>query len=378
LSFLGVVADRYRRSPFLNSLPKLTQLRRPSSISPEKVEFVNPLDLPEWDSMLQSLPGSTLFHGSLWAAVLRETYGYQPVYCIVRLGDRLQGLLACMEVSNWFTSSRGVAIPFTDQSEPLVIESADPDKLLAATLAYGRVRGWKSLVLHGGASQSLSQAPSLPFYTHELDLSPHRDRLFQGLKESVRRNVRQAERNGITVEFGSSRRLIDDYYALHCLTRKKHGIPPQPERFFHRIQTNLLRTGHGFVALARVGERPVAGAVFLHQDRRAYYKFGASDEENLRLRGNNLVMWESICWLKKEGFASLDFGRTSIANEGLRKYKLGWGTREKTIYYYRFDFRKNAFVADQDKAHGFHNRIFRLMPLPMLRLSGRIQYRYMA
>jgi hypothetical protein len=339
---------------------------------------MNPLNVPEWDTMLQSFSDATIFHGSAWAGVLCETYRYQPAYFVVRLGNRLLGLLPCMEVKGWIASSRGVAIPFTDRSEPLVTESADPDELLAATLSHGRARGWKSLVLHGGSNLSLSAVPSLAFYSHDLDLSPHCDRLFQGLKNTVRRNVRQAQRNGITVELGSSMRLIDAYYALHCLTRKKHGIPPQPAKFFHSIQRSLLGTGHGFVALARAGDNPVAGAVFLHQGTQAYYKFGASDEDNLRLRGNNLVMWESICRLKREGFATLDFGRTSITNEGLRKYKLGWGTKEKTIHYYRFDFRKNAFVADRDKAHGFHNSIFRLMPPSMLRLFGRMQYRYMA
>jgi Acetyltransferase (GNAT) domain len=354
-----------------------THLRQKSTLS-KTVETVNPLNDPHWDRTLQSFRNATIFHGSAWARVLCETYGYQPVFFVMRGDNRNLGLSACMEVKGWITGSRGVALPFTDRSEPLVMENTNPDELLAAMLSYGQGRGWKSLTLHGGSNLSLSAAPGLRFYTHSLDLSPQCDRLFQALKGAVRNQVRQAERNGITVEIGCSMHLMDAYYRLHCLTRKKHGIPPQPVEFFHNIQRKLLEQEQGFVAIARAGDRPVAGSVFLHQGMQAHYKFSASDEKNLRLRGNNLVMWESICRLKAQGFTTLDFGRTSIANEGLRKYKLGWGTNESTMHYYRFDFRNNRFVANRDRANGFHNRVFRLMPMSMLQWVGKLQYRFMA
>jgi CelD/BcsL family acetyltransferase involved in cellulose biosynthesis len=355
-----------------------TQLYPEKSADPETVEIVNPLIDPRWDRMLESYSTATIFHGSAWARVLSESYGCQPTYFVARARGRLLGLLPCMEVKSWIAGCRGVALPFTDQSEPLVTENTDPGELLVAILNAGRARGWKSLVLHGGSNLLTSAAPSLAFYTHSLDLLPNCDQLFQGLKDTVRRHVRQAQRNELTVEIGRSMGLMDAYYALHCLTRKKHGIPPQPVEFFHNIQRNLLERDLGFVAIARAKAKPVAGAVFLHQGTQAYYKFGASDKDDLRLRANNLVMWESICQLKKEGFTGLNFGRTSITNEGLRRYKLGWGTKESTVHYHRFDFGKNRFVADRDQASGFHNRIFGLMPIPALRWCGRMLYRHVA
>jgi hypothetical protein len=341
-------------------------------------EIVNPLVDTRWDHMLECYPSATIFHGSAWAKVLCETYGYRPAHFSVRAGDRLLGLLPCMEVKSWITGCRGVAVPFTDQCEPLITEGVDPATLLVPILNEGRTRRWKSLVLHGGSNLMPSAAPSLSFYTHSLDLSPECDRLFKGLKVNARNQVRQAERNGVAVEIGSSSGLMDSYYSLHCQTRKKHGIPPQPVDFFRSIQRNLLQKGMGFVSIARAKEKPVAGAVFLHQGTQAYYKFSASDKDDLRLRGNNLVMWESIRQLKKEGVALLNFGRTSISNEGLRKYKLGWGTKESMIHYYRFDFRQNRFLEDTDQAFGFHNRIFGKMPLPLLVWCGRMLYRHIA
>jgi CelD/BcsL family acetyltransferase involved in cellulose biosynthesis len=344
----------------------------------ETVEIVNPWADAQWDRSLECFSAATIFHSSAWARVLCQSYGYKPAYLAVKADGRLLCLLACVEVNSWITGRRGVALPFSDQCEPLIANDADPDRVLAAILNQGRAMGWKSLVFHGGSNLLASVAPSLGFCTHSLDLRPDSDRLFKGLKDTVRRQVRQAQRNGLTVEIGHSVDLMDAYYSLHCLTRKKHGLPPQPAEFFRNIQRNLLQRRLGFVAIARTEEKLVAGAVFLHQGTQAYYKFGASDKEDLRLRGNNLVMWDSICQLKKEGCTMLDFGRTSIANEGLRRYKLGWGTKESTVHYYRFDFRKNRVMADRDQAQGFHNRIFGLMPIPALRLCGRIMYKHIA
>jgi hypothetical protein len=264
--FTGVVDIEVTKSS--SRLKLNTQLYLERSDVSESVEVVNPLLDDQWDSLLKSYANATIFHGSLWARVLCETYGYQPAYFLVRHGNRLLGLLPCMEVGSWFTGYRGVALPFTDRSEALIAEDIEPGVLLSSVLKQAGAREWRSFVLHGESSVPAFAIPSLAFYTHSLDLSLPCDRLFKGCKDTVRRHVRQAQRNGLVVEIGSSSRLMDAYYSLHCLTRKKHGIPPQPVEFFRSIQRNLLQTGLGFVTIARAKARPVAGAVFLHQGTR--------------------------------------------------------------------------------------------------------------
>jgi len=33
---------------------------------------------------------------------------------------------------------------------------------------------------------------------------------------------------------------MGEYYRLHCLTRKRHGLPPQPTGFFQKIQEHII------------------------------------------------------------------------------------------------------------------------------------------
>ena len=165
-------------------------------------------------------------------------------------------------------------------------------------------------------------------------------RFSQRFAGSVRRAIRKAERSDLDVRGEPDlEEAILEFYRLHVRTRRRHGLPPQPKSFFLNIHDEIIKPGSGFVVLAKRRSIPVAAAVFLHTGKKAVYKFGASDERHQDLRGNNLVMWEAIQFLAQNGFDTLHLGRTSFENEGLRRFKLAWGTVEETINYFRFDTR---------------------------------------
>jgi lipid II:glycine glycyltransferase (peptidoglycan interpeptide bridge formation enzyme) len=132
----------------------------------------------------------------------------------------------------------------------------------------------------------------------------------------------------------------------------------------------------GFIALASFQDKPIAGGVFFHFGEKATYKYGASDLQYQHLRANNLVMWEAIKWYSQNGYKSLSFGRTELKNQGLIQFKSGWGTTEQQINYYRYDLKKDSFVSGFSRVTGFHNKIFRNTPVPILNRIGNIFYRH--
>lgn len=61
----------------------------------------------------------------------------------------------------------------------------------------------------------------------------------------------------------------------------------------------------------------------------------------------NVVLWVAIKTLVQRGADTLHLGRTSMENEGLRRFKLSWGSEEEVIRYFRFntvqgDLRKSS------------------------------------
>ena len=138
---------------------------------------------------------------------------------------------------------------------------------------------------------------------------------------------------------------------------------PNRSSFFRNIFDEVIRKGSGFVVRAILGSRCVAAAIFFQFGRAAIYKFGASEAASQAARGNNLVMWEGIRFLARNGCESLHFGRTSLANGGLRRFKLGWGTTEKLIRYFQWDTAAGQWVSRCDHSKGLHNAFFANMPL---------------
>jgi lipid II:glycine glycyltransferase (peptidoglycan interpeptide bridge formation enzyme) len=202
--------------------------------------------------------------------------------------------------------------------------------------------------------------------------------LFKSFSGTVRRGIRKAARGGVRVEFSNCFDSARTFYALHCLTRRRHGLPPQPLRFFENIARYVPAQSQGFVATALWEDRLLASAVFFHHNREAFYKFAASDYDFQRLRPNNILLWEAIKRYADNGFDTLYLGRTSLANEGLRRFKLSFGAREERIQYCKFDFVKETFVKQIDHNASWFNCLFRWMPLPALRLAGEMLYPHLS
>ena len=323
-------------------------------------------------------PDASIFHRAAWAKALSQTYGFKPVYLTAVCDPQTVAALPLMEVDSWLTGKRGVSLPFTDECGPLSLSETFVAPLVQEALRLGRERGWQYLELRGGTKLFNDAAPSISFHGHQLPLSPATDSLFARFDSSVRRALRKSEKSGVQIEFSRTLPATSDYYTLHCQTRQEHGLPPQPFNFFRRLHEHILAAGLGVIVTARLQDRPVAAAIFFQHGRKAIYKFGASLKAALDTRANNLVMWEAIKWLAAKGVKELSFGRTSIHNEGLRRYKLGWGTEESVINYYRYDFRKAALVTMNDEAVGWHNTLFRALPVSLARCAGEILYRHVA
>lgn len=338
----------------------------------------NPLEEAGWDTTLKTCPAASFFHGAAWAKVLQSTYGYTPVYFTRNESGRLRSLLPIMEVNSWLTGRRGVSLPFTDDCEPLCSEAGSFRSLFREAMDYGEARGWRYLECRGGKTLFADAPVSTAFYGHRLHLVSNEDVLFASVESAVRRAIRKAEKNGVRVEVSRDLDAVRTFYGLHCRTRKKHGQPPQPFRFFQNIRDHVLSQNQGFVVLAWHRQAPVAGAIFFHFGTKAIYKYGASDETVQHLRANDLVMWEAIQWYARNGFEQLHLGRTSLANEGLRRFKLGWGTEEYRIEYVRYDRRTGGFVTANDGSSGWHTRVFQMLPGFCGRLAGAALYKHVA
>jgi hypothetical protein len=342
------------------------------------VASVHPASQPDWDASLARDPRATIFHSAAWAEVLAGAYGYAPHYFAIHEAGAVKSLLPLMEVNSSLTGRRGVSLPFTDECEPIF---SDPDsfkRLVQSATALGRQRGWKYVEFRGGRNLFGYVPASLSFYGHDLALTGGEEQLFGRVDGSIRRAIRKAEKEGVKVEVTDTLEAVRTFYSLLCQTRKRHGLPPQPFALFQNIHRHVLARKLGVLVLATFSGQPIAAGVYFGFGARATYKYGASDARFQHLRGNNLVMWEAIKWHAAQGFQNLHLGRTSLGNDGLRRFKLNWGAAEHPIQYVKYDLRHDRFLADKDESDGWHNQVFRRLPLFISKMAGAALYRHWA
>ncbi len=344
--------------------------------------LVEPLSHPGWDAVVARLPGATVFHQTPWLRLVRETYGHLPLAWISGPAESPSAALVVVEVASPLTGRRGVGVPFADHVPPLAPDATAANALLAAARSDGARRGWKHLEVRGWPTDAgqLPAPPSTSFWGHTLDLPVPGDlpAYTEALPPAARRALRRAQTAGLTLTVSAEETDLADFYDLFGRTRRRHGTPPPPVAFFQRLRQLLLVSGRGVIVLARAGRRPVAGAVYLHSGATVHYKYGASDERDQQLRANNLVMHHAIEWHARQGFSRLDFGRTSLGNEGLRRFKLSWGTTETRLDYLRFALPSGLPVVAPDRAGGWQTPFFRHLPLGVNRLLGRWLYPHLA
>lgn len=336
-----------------------------------EIDSVAVLDEAGWERRLPAYPGATLFHAPPWARAVRQAYG-STIHPVEVSTDRGRALIPLTGIRSPLTGSRGVSIAFSDACAPLIEGDLSVSDLCLSLAPFARAQGWRYFELRDVPAMP-GVAPAAEFFGHSINLAQSPDEVFSGFHSSLQRSIRKGRRLGVEVTIADSPSALADYFALHLRTRQRHGVPPQPWRFFRAIGTEVIAAGHGFIVTARHEGRAFASAVFLVWGAAAIYKFGASDERQNVLRGNHLVIWEGLQEAMRRGATRLHLGRTDLHHAGLRQFKLSWGAAEFPLRYYRFCADASGTPMERSRRSAAGSPLKHL-PRAAQRLAGNLLY----
>jgi len=347
------------------------------------VHHIQPLEDSRWSRFLERHPDSSVFHTTAWLSALQRTYDYQPIaFTTSAPGTELQnGLVACY-VDSWLTGRRMVSLPFSDHCELLMdnpisrsaVLSSVQRELHARKLGYIELRPLAEFTSTGPLFQS-----NYEFLTHRIDLSPSLEALFHAChKDSTQRKIRRATREGLIYEEGRSEQLLDAFYELLLLTRRRHQIPPQPKLWF---QSLIATFGEDLkIRVALKDRTPVASILTLSHKRTLVYKYGCSDPQFNNLGGMHLLFWTSIEEAKRNGMEVFDLGRSETDNPGLITFKDRWGSTRSTLTYSRLaasgKFKNHYRPSGPDSRSRLMKRIFSHLPNRLQYSVGNLLYKH--
>lgn len=323
-----------------------------------------------------------MFHTVGWLQALSETYAYEPlVYTTSPPGKELEdGIVAC-GVRSHLTGNRAVSLPFSDHCQPLV----NDEDALTALIEHMKVsldrEHWRYFELRPRSCAGVLQNPKLQlsrtdhYVQHTIDLRPTLETLFSNCqKGSVQRKIRRAERDHLEYEEGGSERLVRQFYDLMILTRRRHGLPPQPMVWF----LNLVRFLRDKIKIrmALKDGVPAASILTISHQRCIVYKYGCSDSKFSNLGGMALVLWKAIQDGKQSGAVEFDLGRSDATNAGLIAFKENWGGKRSTLDYWRYSGRHATVASGSRWKRRAVEAVFARMPSPLLTAAGRLIYRH--
>jgi hypothetical protein len=280
------------------------------------------------------------------------------------------------------TGRRLVSLPFSDHCEPLVDGVDKRETFFTALIQQSQDDGWRYIEIRprfplGEAAASFNFTENYGF--HEVDLRPDCDTLFSGFhKGSTQRKIRRAEREGLTYRDGPAHSLLDTFYRLNLMTRRRQGIPPQPYKWFRNLIDCFGEALKIRVALS--GSLPIAAIVTFQYKDTLTYKYGGSDARFHNLGGVHFLLWKSIQEAKHRGLLQFDLGRSGTDNGGLITFKNRWGAKQFTLTYFRHVTSSRPTVslipANGDWKLRLAKNIFSRMPDRCLPVLGDLLYRH--
>ncbi|MFA5060560.1 MAG: GNAT family N-acetyltransferase [Candidatus Omnitrophota bacterium] len=271
-----------------------------------------------------ALPGleRNLFSSAAWLSVLCQTYKLSLFAKYIEENDQIKSYIIYSIVDN-FLEQKICICSYCDYFD-CHVQTPEHWQMFFDSLRkeYPRYR----IAIRNLRDQLARENPNFALLSkerfHILDINDDLDSIWKKTHDSFRSAVKQAQKNGIEVKRGA-RADLDKFYKLHLRLRKsKYRLFPQPFRFFDKIWREYMESGNGFLlgAYNRDGKF-VGGNVFLRCGDTLYYKFNTSDLNFVKLRVNNLLLWEGIKLAKELNLKFLDLGSSGYEQHGLIMFK---------------------------------------------------------
>ncbi|MGH7520664.1 MAG: FemAB family XrtA/PEP-CTERM system-associated protein, partial [Gemmatimonadales bacterium] len=201
-------------------------------MTPSVERFAGPAT--EWDACVQRGAGWTHFQRWGWKAVIEQVFEHECLYFAARDdAGQVAGVLPLVRAKSVLFGDYLVSMPFVNYGGPLGSEPA-VQALVAHAVGVARERGVDLLELRSREPLAVDLPVSHRKITCVLDLAPgDPEAVWQQLTSNVRRKVRRAQKEGVSVQFGLDQ--VGAFYQVFSRHMRDLGTPTLPRRLFETL-----------------------------------------------------------------------------------------------------------------------------------------------
>ncbi|MBP1467044.1 GNAT family N-acetyltransferase [Candidatus Chloroploca sp. M-50] len=305
--------------------------------SPAKHESaltIRPVARATWDQFVAEHPDALLFHTSAWLDLLARVYGHTWHPLGIWASGELVGVIPIQRRRLGPFVLAGSPLMQTIASTPFlgplgrpgqaatIVAALEPwfrqQRIAHSELAFPQMIEATAALKHLGYQSEVCETIVVPLAGRS------RAEVWQSLSPACRRAVRKAEANGIEIVEAESNAFLQPYNQMCQEVYRHAGRPPHLDlNFYVALWQALHPRGNLNVLLAYHQGHPIAGGIFVTDQRTIWYLSGASFDQGQPLRPNNLLHWHVITWALAQGYQRYDMGGAVVP--GITRFKLSFG-----------------------------------------------------
>jgi lipid II:glycine glycyltransferase (peptidoglycan interpeptide bridge formation enzyme) len=190
-----------------------------------------------------------------------------------------------------------------------------------------------------------------PARTIMIDLDDSEKEILARMKQKTRYNIRLAEKKGVIVDTSSN---VDAFYTMMEITGERDEFGVHSLSYYRRAYAFFYPQGACELFIARYGETPLAGIMVFSQGKRAWYFYGASNNQERNRMPTYLLQWEAIRWARQKGCRFYDLWGVPDADED--ELEAGFTKRSDGLWgVYRF---KRGFGGELVRSIGVWDKVY--------------------
>lgn len=360
-----------------------------------KLELLGKQSEWEWDNFVNSYVNKEYGFTLKWRNVLRDVFGYETLYYLIKEDAKLIGIFPVCFVRSNFFGNRLISLPFTDMGgfyfRPMLHNHLKLEAFynllekLRTDLRFS-LKKLQPFEIRGPSYDSNSFLIEKKLF---IKISPYVKlvvkldnswlKIEQRFSRNLKRNLAKSKGH-LEINVCKKRDQLQELYGIYLKDMRRLGSPPLPLIFLEKLWDEFYPEGD-FIIFTASYKRQIIGAITLIVFKDSIYAdliMSLFQYKHLFPKMQLYLASLNYAYNSKK-YIRYDFNRTRRQSKTF-EHKQKWGGQVEEIEYFYLNngYGNNCFLDSQQKSFSLASKIIKYTPLGILSAVGLLARKQVA